>query len=127
VFWSGNGPWSSNAVEWDFRGVRRAASVVVAGTRAIRNRSPASRFGERANPLPEREDLPGSALDAQVMAHYVALAARRFPEYRDAACVCLGGALPTAYVVAPPEFPLLDAQQPVSFDRISPLLAAWLV
>jgi hypothetical protein len=71
--------------------------------------------------------LPGSALDAQVMAHYVGLASQRFPEYRQAtACVCLAEAVPSAYVVGPPEFPLLQESPPVPLERIPSLLSSWL-
>jgi len=55
----------------------------------------------RLNPLPAVDDLPGSALDAQVLALYVWLAASRYDEYRrNTVCLCIAESLSEAYVVA---------------------------
>lgn len=136
LFLSGNGAlvFSNAFVEWAaseaFRRARPSVVVARLGTRA--KPKPFTSVvifenQERASPLPEQEDLPGSALDAQVLAHYVGLAARRFPEYQErAACVCLAEAVPSAYVVAPPDFPLLRQSEPLRLDRIPSLLGAWL-
>jgi hypothetical protein len=137
LFLSGNGAlvFSNAFVQWAaseaFRRARPSVVVVHLGTRA--RPKPFTSVAvfenqEKANPLmPEQEDLPGSALDAQVMAHYVGLASQRFPEYRQAtACVCLAEAVPSAYVVGPPEFPLLQESPPVPLERIPSLLSSWL-
>ena len=136
LFLSGNGAlvFSNAFVEWAateaFRRARPSVLVAHLGTRA--KPKPFTSVAifenqERANPLPAEEDLPGSALDAQIMAYYMGLAAGRFPEYQEtAACVCLAEATPSAYVIAPPEFPLLGQSEPVPLDRIPSLLGTWL-
>jgi hypothetical protein len=44
----------------------------------------------RGEPLAAVDDLPGSALDAVVLARYVWLAASRYDEYRrNTVCVCM--------------------------------------
>ena len=45
---------------------------------------------DEVNPLAAVGDLPGSALDAQVLTWYVWLAASRYDEYRrNTACICM--------------------------------------
>jgi hypothetical protein len=82
---------------------------------------------EKASPHPDIEDLPGSAVDAQMLAYYVWLAATRYPEYYGrTVCLCLAEDLPTALVIAPPECPLLKEKEPLRLEKISTLLSAWL-
>jgi len=65
------------------------------------------RQSDQVNPLPAVDDLPGSAVDAQMLALYVWLAAYRYQEYQSSTvCVCLAESLSQAYVVAPREFTL---------------------
>lgn len=83
---------------------------------------------EQVNPLPALDDLPGSAVDAQMLALYVWLAACRYEEYQHSTvCVCIAESLSQAYVVAPPEFSLWKAGQPVSLDQLSHALISWIV
>jgi hypothetical protein len=72
---------------------------------------------DQINPLPAVDDLPGSAIDAQVLSLYVWLAANRYNEYRSAACVCLAESLSEAYVIAPAGFSLFREAQPIPLDR----------
>jgi hypothetical protein len=82
---------------------------------------------DQVNPLPAADDLPGSAIDAQMLALYVWLAAWRFEEYQHStACVCVAESVSQAYVVAPPEFALSDASGPVTLDRLGAALRAWI-
>ncbi len=82
---------------------------------------------DQVNPLPAVDDLPGSALDAQVLSHYVWLAANRYEEYRtNTAFVCLAEALAEAYVIAPPEFMLSRETQPVPLERLDSALTEWM-
>ena len=81
----------------------------------------------RSIPLPAVDDLPGSSLDAQVLALYIWLAACRYDEYtRNTACLCIAEELSEAYVVAPPEFALWREAEPVSLDRLRATLTHWL-
>jgi hypothetical protein len=82
---------------------------------------------DKVNPLPAVDDLPGSALDAQMLALYVWLAAYRFEEYQHSTvCVCVAENLAQAYVVAPPEFPQWHETEPVSLNWLGNALRTWI-
>ncbi len=82
---------------------------------------------DQVNPLPAVDDLPGSALDAQMLALYVWLAAYRYEEYQHSTvCVCVAESLSQAYVVAPPEFSLWKETEPVSPGQLGSALRAWM-
>jgi hypothetical protein len=132
---SGNGAllYGSAFVEWAAaEAFRRARPSVLVAYYGIRSKpKPFTSVAvfqepEKANPLPEVEDLAGSAVDAQVMAHYTWLAATRYPEYERAACLCLCEGLSRACLVAPASFPLWSEPQPIRVTRLPKLLASWL-
>jgi hypothetical protein len=82
---------------------------------------------DQANPLPAVDDLPGSAVDAQMLALYVWLAAYRFEEYQHSTvCVCVAESISEAYVVAPPEFTLGMETEPIKLDRLRDALCRWI-
>jgi hypothetical protein len=82
---------------------------------------------DQVNPLPAVDDLPGSAVDAQMLALYVWLAAYRYQEYQSSTvCVCLAESLSQAYVVAPSEFTLWQETEPVTLDRLHHALRVWI-
>jgi hypothetical protein len=82
---------------------------------------------DEVNPLPAVGDLAGSAVDAQILARYVWLAASRYDEYRrNTACVCVAENLSEAYVIAPPEFALWHEAEPVTLDRLRASMIHWL-
>lgn len=136
LFLSGNGAviFCNSFVEW-------------AASEAFRRARPsflAARFGVRAkpkpftgvavfdnpdqvNPLPALDDLQGSAIDAQMLALYVWLAATRYEEYRSSTvCICIAESLSEAYVIAPPEFTFLPENGPVSLDGLGHVLSTWI-
>ena len=81
---------------------------------------------DQVNPLPAVDDFEGSAVDAQMLALYVWLAAGRYGEYqRSTVCVCIAESLSQAYVVAPPEFTLEQESVPVSLARLGHALRNW--
>jgi hypothetical protein len=83
---------------------------------------------DQVNPLPAVDDLPGSAVDAQILALYVWLAATRYNEYQRAtACVCVAESLSQAYIVAPPEFPVKAQTNKLSVDELRSALHEWMV
>lgn len=136
LFLSGNGAlvFSNSFVEWACSEImRRARPSVLAACFGTRMRpKPFTSLAifenqERASPVPSVEDLPASALDAEVLAYYTVLAARRSPEYRERT-VYLGvaDALPRAYLAAPAEFPLKPGIEPVKPEQLSVALGAWL-
>ena len=80
---------------------------------------------DQVNPLPPVDDLPGSAIDAQILAPYIWLAAIRYNEYqRNTACVCIAESLSQTYLVAPPEFPLKASH--LTIDELSRALHEWI-
>ena len=82
---------------------------------------------DQVNPLPAVDDLPGSAVDAQMLALYVWLAAFRYEEYQSSTvCVCIAESLSQAYVVAPREFTLWQETEPVTLDRLHHALRTWI-
>lgn len=111
LFLSGNGAlnFPSAFVEW-------AASEAL---RRARPRTVVARFGMRSKPrpftsiaifenqekvstLPEVDDPENSAIDAAILARYTWLAARRYPEYEQALCLCIYERLNAVRVIAPP-------------------------
>lgn len=82
---------------------------------------------DQVNPLPAVDDLPGSSMDAQILALYVWLAARRYEEYQSSTvCLCIAVSLSQAYLVAPPEFSLGDNAGPIPLDRLAKALNKWI-
>lgn len=136
LFLSGNGSsvFSNSFVEWAASEAMRRArpSVLVARFGARRRPKPFTSVAvfenqDRASPLPAEEDLEGSALDAQMLAHYTGLAARRYPEYREhTVFLCLAEALPRAFLAAPREFTLEIGAEPISSGRLGAILSEWL-
>jgi hypothetical protein len=136
LYLTGNGAviFGNSFVEWAAsEAFRRARPTFLAAQFGVRSK-PKPFTGvavfdnpDQVNPLPAVDDLTGSAEDAQILALYVWLAATRYAEYqRSTVCVCLAESLSEAYVVAPPEFALSQATQPVSFDSLFSALRIWI-
>jgi hypothetical protein len=136
LYLTGNGAviFGNSFVQWGAaEAVRRARPSLVAAQFGVRSK-PKPFTGvavfdnpDQVNPLPTVDDLPGSAVDAQMLALYVWLAAYRYQEYQQStACVCIAESLSQAYVVAPKEFSLLQAPEPVALERLSESLRAWI-
>jgi hypothetical protein len=82
---------------------------------------------DQVNPAPSVDDCSGSAADAEMLALYIWLAARRYAEYQSATvCVVLAESISQAYVVAPAEFALLRASEPISFANLRIALCDWM-
>ena len=136
LYLSGNGAllFGNSFVEWAAsEAFRRARPSLLVAHFGVRNKpKPFTSVvlfenAEKLNPLPPVEDLPGSALDAEMLALYVWLAALRCTEYQNSTvCVCLAESLSEAYVVAPQEFPLGHETTPVALDRLATALRAWI-
>jgi len=135
LYLSGNGAliYGNSFVEWGAsEALRRARPDVLVARFGIRSKpKPFTSVAvfenpEQINPLPAVDDLPGSAIDAQVLSLYVWLAASRYDEYRNAACVCLAESLSEAYVIAAPEFSLFREARPIPLDRFRSVLTEWL-
>ncbi|MFI5098298.1 MAG: hypothetical protein ACHQT6_10030 [Candidatus Acidiferrales bacterium] len=136
LYLSGNGAliFSNSFVEWSAsEAFRRARPSFVMAQFGVRSKpKPFTSVAvfdnpDEVNPLPAVDDLQGSALDAQVLALYVWLAASRYDEYRrNTVCLCIAESLSEAYVVAPPEFALWREAEPVTLDRLRATLTHWL-
>ena len=136
LYLSGNGAliFANSFVEWGAsEAFRRARPSFVAVQFGVRSKpKPFTSVvvfenPDQVNPLPAVDDLPGSSLDAQLLALYVWLAASRYDEYRrNTVCVCLAESLSEAYVVAPPEFALSHEAEPVTLNRLRAALTHWL-
>ena len=75
--------------------------------------------------LPAVDDPENSAVDAEILARYVWLAARRYPEYEKAVCVCIAEHLNSAWVIAPKESGLEEGAS-LSPAALSRLVCSWL-
>ncbi|HVN18466.1 MAG TPA: hypothetical protein VMU05_06820, partial [Dongiaceae bacterium] len=136
LYLSGNGAliYGNSFVEWGAsEALRRARPDVLIACFGVRSKpKPFTSVAvfenpDQINPMPAVDDLPGSALDAQILSLYVWLAASRYEEYRtNAACVCLAESLSEAYVIAPPKFDLLHQPEPIPLERFRSALVEWL-
>ena len=136
LYLSGNGAviFGNSFVQWAAsEAFRRARPSFLAAQFGVRSK-PKPFTGvaifdnpDQVNPLPAVDDFPGSALDAQILALYVWLSAYRYQEYQSSTvCVCVAESLSRAYVVAPPEFSLVQATEPVTIDRLGNELRSWM-
>ena len=136
LYLSGNGAviFGNSFVEWAAsEAFRRARPTLLAARFGVRSK-PKPFTGvavfdnpDQVNPLPSIEDFEGSAVDAQMLALYVWLAASRYEEYqRSTVCLCLAESLSQGYVVGPPEFALADDHGAVGMDRLSTALREWI-
>jgi hypothetical protein len=80
---------------------------------------------EHTSPLPDTADPDGSAVDAQILARYLWLAASRFDEYKDALCLCVTDALPAIYAIAPAGHILFRESQPMTVERVRQIVREW--
>ncbi len=136
LYLSGNGAliFGNSFVEWSAsEAFRRARPSFVLAQFGVRSKpKPFTSVAvfenpDEINPLPSVDDLPGSSLDAQVLALYIWLAATRYDEYRrNTVCLCVAESLAQAYVIGPPEFSLWHESQPISLDCLRTVLTEWL-
>ncbi len=135
VYLSGNGAviFSNSFVEWAASEVlRRARPSLLAARFGVRSK-PKPFTGvavfdnqDQVNPLPAVDDFEGSALDAQILALYIWMAAGRYAEYQNSTvCVCIAESLAQAHVIAPSDFRLLAQPQPIALDRFGNMLLEW--
>ena len=137
LYLTGNGAviFGNSFVEWAAsEAIRRARPNILVAQFGVRSKpkpfTGVSIFDnpDQVNPLPSVDDLPGSAMDAQMLALYVWMAARRYNEYQptNTVCVCVAESLAQAYVVAPQNFALLQEAGPIPLDQLGHALRMWL-
>jgi hypothetical protein len=137
VYLSGNGAviFSNSFVEWAAsEAFRRARPALLAARFGVRSK-PKPFTGvavfenqDQVNPLPAVDDFEGSALDAQILASYIWMAAGRYAEYQNSTvCVCIAESVKQAYVVAPAGFGLTSGSEPLAVDELGRRLVDWFV
>jgi hypothetical protein len=135
LFLSGNGSvvFGNAFVQWAANeAFRRARPSILVACFGMRNMpKPFTSIAiledqEHTSPLPDTADPDGSAVDAQILARYVWLAASRFDEYKNALCLCVADALPAIYAVAPAGRNLFSESQPVTVERIGQIVREWM-
>jgi hypothetical protein len=136
VLLSGNGTLLINNtfVEWAaVQAVRRARPSLLVAAFGIRNKiKPFSSLliyadQESSNPIPTQMDTLGSYVDLEVLYDYVWQEFEKYAEYRrNTAFLFVGEGLDEMLVIAPPDFPLLAAAQPVRFAEVFTHAGRWL-
>ena len=136
ILLSGNGTLLINNtfVEWaTIQAVRRARpSVAVIGF-GVRNKiKPFSSLliyadQEAATPIPSQMDTLGSYVDLEVFYKYVWQEFEKYAEYRkNTAYLFSGEGMDEILVIAPPDFPLLSAADPLKLPTVFQGLRDWL-
>lgn len=136
MYLSGNGAviFGNSFVEWaSSEAFRRARPSILAARFGTRTK-PKPFTGvavfddpDKINPLPPVDDIPGSSVDAQMLALYVWLAAARYPEYQSSTlCVCIAESLSEAYIVAPPGFAFKQGAVPLPLEELRRDLGEWI-
>ena len=136
LYLSGNGAviFGNSFVQWGAsEALRRARPSFLAARFGVRTK-PKPFTGvavfddpDKINPLPAADDLPGSAVDAQILSSYVWMAAARYPEYQtDTVCICLAESRTQAYIIAPKSFKLPPGTETLDLTRLSAQLREWI-
>ncbi len=136
LYLSGNGAviFGNSFVEWAAsEALRRARPRLLAARFTVRSK-PKPFTGvavfenpDQVNPLPAVDDNLGSAVDAEILAVYIWLAAIRYEEYRQSTvCVCIAESLGEVYLIAPPEFALREIAEPLPLEQLADSLRLWL-
>jgi hypothetical protein len=136
LFLSGNGAvlFGNSFVEWGAsEAFRRARPSMVVARFGVRTK-PKPFTGvavfdnpDQVNPAPSVDDFSGSAADAEILALYIWLAATRYAEYQSATvCIALAESISQAYVVAPAQFALWRASEPISLANLRSALCDWM-
>jgi hypothetical protein len=135
LYLSGNGAviFGNSFVEWGAsEAFRRARPAVLAARFGVRAK-PKPFTGvavfdnpDQVNPAPSVDDEAGSAKDAEILAWYVWLAAKRYPEYQSSTvCLCLAESIAQAYLIAPSEFEVKTENGAVSLGHLQDALNKW--
>src|SRR5262249_10041390 len=136
VLLSGNGTLLINNtfVEWaSVQAIRRARPTVALISYGIRNKiKPFSSLliyadQETSNPIPTQADVLGSYVDLEIFHQYIWQEFMKYAEYRgNTAFLFVADGTDEILAIAPPDFPLWGARQPVRLDAIFGTMRAWL-
>ena len=133
---SGNGTLLINNtfVEWaTVQAVRRAKPSVTLVGFGVRNKvKPFSSLliyadQDRSNPIPTQMDTLGTYVDLEVHYQYIWQEFQKYAEYRrNTVFLFAGEGLDQMLAIAPTDFPLLNATQPVELPKIFDACKTWL-
>ncbi len=125
---SGNGAliFSSAFVEWAAsEAIRRSRPRIIIGRFGMRSKpKPFTSIAifenqQRISTLPDVDDPGNSAIDGMILAHYVWLAAYRYPERIRTYCLCVSESSNSAYLLTPEgKVPDWEANRPVTPEEI---------
>lgn len=134
VFLSGNGSliFSSAFVEWAAsEALRRARPRVLAARFGMRNKpKPFTSIAvfenqQKISPLPDVADPEDSAVDAALLARYVALAAARYREYDRAIFIYISEHLKTVWIAAPDSTGFELSNEPLDPGKLYDAIRSW--
>ncbi len=135
LFLSGNGSvvFGNAFVQWAANeAFRRARPRILVASFGMRNKpKPFTSLAilenqEHTTPIPDTADPDGSAVDAQILARYIWLAASRYEEYGDALCLCIADALPAIYAIAPAQHNLYKEPEPMTVEKVRQIVKEWI-
>ncbi len=82
---------------------------------------------EEANPIPTQADMLGSYVDLEVFYQYIWQECEKYAEYRhNTAYLFVGEGMDALLTIAPPDFPLMTAGQPVPLTEVFAGARQWL-
>ena len=82
---------------------------------------------ETTTPVPTQVDALGSYVDLEVLNYYVWTEFEKYPEYRrNTVYYFVGEGMDEMLVLAPPDFPLLKAESPVSLLHLFAMARDWI-
>jgi hypothetical protein len=82
---------------------------------------------ETVTPIPSQMDTLGSYVDLEVFYQYIWQEFEKYPEYRsNTAYLFVADGMEEMLVIAPPDFPLLNATEPLKLPAVSVHLKEWL-
>ena len=136
VLLNGNGTLLINNtfVEWAaIQAIRRARPAAAFVSFGIRNKvKPFSSLliyadQEETSPIPTQADMLGSYVDLEVFYQYVWQECEKYPEYRrNTAYLFVGEGMDALLAIAPPDFALMQADQPIRLSDVFAGAKQWL-
>ena len=136
VLLAGNGTLLVNNtfVEWaTVQGIRRARPSLVISAFGIRNKiKPFTSLliytdQDDANPIPSQMDTLGTYVDLEIFYQYLWQEFEKYVEYRkNTAYLFVGEGMDQMFVIAPPDFPLKPANEPVPLAGVFQRCKEWL-
>lgn len=136
VLLNGNGTLLINNtfVEWaSMQAVRRARPTLLCASFGIRTKvKPFSSLliytdQEESNPIPTQADMLGSYVDLEIFYQYIWQECEKYAEYRrNTAYLFIGEGMDALFTIAPPDFPLLSATDPIPLPEVFAGAKQWL-